>query len=29
METEVNKVIPLLDVPINNRHNILNKTTYH
>ena len=29
METNVNKVIPFLDVPIDNRNNILNTTTYH
>ena len=29
METEVNKVIPFLDVLIDNRSNILNTTTYH
>ena len=29
METEVNKVIPFLDVLIDNRNNILNTTTYH
>ena len=29
METEVNKVIPFLDVLIDNRYNILNTTTYH
>ena len=29
METEVNKVIPFLDVLIDNRNNILNITTYH
>ena len=29
METEVNKVIPFLDVLINNHNNILNTTTSH
>ena len=29
METEVNQVIPFLDVLIDNRSNILNTTTYH
>ena len=29
METEINKVIPFLDVLIDTRNNILNKTTYH
>ena len=29
METEVNKVIPFLDVLIVNRNNILNTITYH
>ena len=29
METEVNKVIPFLDVLADNRSNILNTTTYH
>ena len=29
METEVNKVIPFLNVLIDNRNNILNTTTYH
>ena len=29
METEVNQVIPFLDVLIDNRGNILNTTTYH
>ena len=29
METETNKVIPFLDVVIDNRNNILNTTTYH
>ena len=29
MEANVNKVIPFLDVPIDNRNNILNTTTYH
>ena len=29
METEVNKIIPLLDVLIDNCNNILNTTTYH
>ena len=29
IETEVNKVIPFLDVLIDNRNNILNTTTYH
>ena len=29
METDVNKVIPFLDVLIDNRNNILNTTTYH
>ena len=29
METEVNKVIPVLDVFIDNCNNILNTTTYH
>ena len=29
METEVHKVIPFLDVLIDNRNNILNTTTYH
>ena len=29
METEVNKVIPFLDVLINNYSNILNTVTYH
>ena len=29
METEINKVIPLLDVLIDNRNNIFNTITYH
>ena len=29
METEVNKVIPFLDILIKNRNNILNTPTYH
>ena len=29
IETKVNKVIPFLDVLIDNRNNILNTTTYH
>ena len=29
METEISKVIPFLDVLIDNRNNILNTTTYH
>ena len=29
METEVNKVIPFLDVLIDNSQNILNTSTYH
>ena len=29
METDVNKVIPFLDVLIDNRNNILNTTTHH
>ena len=29
METEVNKVIPFLDVLIANHNNILNTTTHH
>ena len=29
METETNKVIPFLDVVIDNRNNILNTSTYH
>ena len=29
MKTEVNKVIPFLDVLIDNPNNILNTTTYH
>ena len=29
METEVNKVIPFLDVLIDKRNNILNTATYH
>ena len=29
METEVNKVIPFLDVLIDNYNNILNTTSYH
>ena len=29
METEVCKVVPFLDVLIDNRNNILNATTYH
>ena len=29
METEVNKTIPFLDVPIDNSQNILKTSTYH